>query len=291
MANESTSEILNKGKEGRSFLKILFFFFLLYSQLFSFAQETGKFSRIISLGPRVTESVYLLKCEDKLAGCTTYCIRPEEAKDKPKIGTIIEVNTEAVAALKPDLILATSLTQPREIEQFRKLGFRTEVLPLVKSWEDICNEFLFLGKLLSKEKEASEIVDKAKGKLKDIENKIHKTKRPSVFIQIGVKPVFAVTKDSFINDMVRFSGGNNIAENSLSGIYSREMVLASDPDFILIVTMGIAAKEEAASWNAFQTLKAVKNNHIFILDAYKMCSPTPVTFVEMVEEIGKAIHS
>ena len=44
--------------------------------------------RIISLGPYITEELYLLGAEDKLIGCTVYCKRPPDAEKKEKIGTL-----------------------------------------------------------------------------------------------------------------------------------------------------------------------------------------------------------
>ena len=65
--------------------------------------------RIISLGPAVTEKLYLLEAGDGLIANTLYCQRPHEAKNKEKIGTVTKADMEKVVALKPDLALATSL--------------------------------------------------------------------------------------------------------------------------------------------------------------------------------------
>jgi len=63
--------------------------------------------RIISLGPSLTEELFLLGVQDKIVGVTTYCQRPPEVKAKKKVGTVVEVNVERIMSLKPDLVLAT----------------------------------------------------------------------------------------------------------------------------------------------------------------------------------------
>ncbi|MBU0896637.1 MAG: cobalamide ABC transporter substrate-binding protein, partial [Candidatus Omnitrophica bacterium] len=54
--------------------------------------------RIISLGPSITEQLYLLEAQDKLIGCTIYCRSPQEAESKEKVGTVVEVNLEKIVS-------------------------------------------------------------------------------------------------------------------------------------------------------------------------------------------------
>jgi len=54
--------------------------------------------------------------------------------------------------------------------------------------------------------------------------------------------------------------------------------------------MGILADKEKEIWKKYENLNAVKNNRIYIIDAYKLCSPTPVSFVETLEELVNILH-
>ena len=88
--------------------------FLSNSYLIGYANQVYP-KRIISLGPSLTKELYLLGVEDRLIGCTVYA--PECAKDKEKVGTVIDINLEKIIKLKPDLVLATSLTNPKRVEK------------------------------------------------------------------------------------------------------------------------------------------------------------------------------
>ena len=112
-----------------------------------------------------------------------------------------------------------------------------------------------------------------------------------MLVQIGAKPLWVATKDSFINDFIKLAGGINIGPSGESGLYSREKVLEQNPDVIIVVTMGIVGEEEKKIWQKYKTLNAAKNNRIHIVDSYKVCSPTPVSFVEVLEEIVGLIHA
>lgn len=246
--------------------------------------------RIISLGPTLTKWLYLMDAGDRVVGVTTYCTQPPEAAEKPKIGNVITADIEKIVGLKPDLVLATSLTSPRSMEKLKSLGIRVRQFNEEKSFEEICGHFLELGKIIGKEKESAGIVAKARKEAGKSTGKLKNLKKPTVFVQIGAKPLFTVTGTSFISDMVKMSGGINIAEKAKSGLYSREKVIADNPDAIIISEMGIAGREEMDLWLKYKTLDAVKNKRIYVLDSYLLCSPTPLSFVEAMEKLLHVLH-
>ncbi|KPK41543.1 MAG: hypothetical protein AMJ78_05260 [Omnitrophica WOR_2 bacterium SM23_29] len=270
------------------FVSILLLF---HARTFIYSEENYP-RRIISLGPAVTEGLYLLGVEDKIVGVTVYCQRPEEAKGKEKVGTVTEANIEKIVALKPDLVIATALTDIRQIKKLKSLGL-TVVTPFSykdKNFPEMCESFINLGRTVGREEKAKEIVYKAKKKVASIQGRIKGLSRPRVVVQIGTRPLWIATKDSFINDFIKLAGGINIGPSGKNGLYSREKILKQNPDVIIIVTMGIIGEEEKKFWQKFETINAVKNNRVYIVDSYKVCSPTPESFVDALEEIVKIIH-
>jgi len=261
--------------------------FLLNSILIGYANQVYP-KRIISLGPSLTKELYLLGVEDRLIGCTIYA--PECAKDKEKVGTVIDINLEKIIKLKPDLVLATSLTNPKQVEKLKKLKIKVVVFYQARSFQELCDQFLELAKLVGKEEKAKRIIKEAKEKVKSIRDKAKDLKRTKVFIQIGAKPLFTAGKNSFVNDFIEFAGGINIAKDTEFGIYSREKVLEKNPDVIIIVTMGIRGIKEKEIWQRYKNINAVKNKRIYIIDSYKICSPTPTSFVETLKELVKILH-
>src|SRR2546426_9644339 len=65
-------------------------------------------ARIVSLVPSVTEILYALNAEDVLVGVTDFCDFPPEARRKPRVGGMVAPSLEAIVALRPDLVIATS---------------------------------------------------------------------------------------------------------------------------------------------------------------------------------------
>jgi len=246
--------------------------------------------RIVSLGPHLTESLFLLGAGDRVVGVTMYCKRPPGARKKEKVGTVMEVDTEKIVGLKPDLVLATSLTDLRDVKKLKDLGINVITFPNPKNFFQICEQFLKLGRLVGREKEAEEIVRKAQAQVDSIAKLVENLPKPKVFVQVGARPLFTITKDSFINDFIELAGGTNIAEDAGTGLYSREKVLESNPDVIIIATMGIVGEEEKRTWQKYKTLNAVKNDRIYVVDSYALCSPTPVTFAQTLKELARLLH-
>ena len=246
--------------------------------------------RIISLGPSITEELYLLGAQDKVAGVTIHCHKPPQAKEKEIVGTAVEVNIERIAALKPDLVLATSMTSPRSIEKLRMMGIKVVVFRAAESFSMLCDQFLELAKLIGKEKEAQEILKNAWSEVEAIKKSVIGLPKPKVIVQEGAKPLWVATKDSLINDFIELAGGENMGPLGLNGLYSREKVLELNPDVIIITTMGIIGDDEKVLWQKYPAISAVRNNRIYIVDSDKFCSPTPVTFACTLRETVTILH-
>ncbi len=246
--------------------------------------------RVISLGPSITESIYLLGAQDQLVGCTVYCKRPPEALKKERVGTAVKADMEKVMTLRPDLVLAISLTDPKTIGKLKKVGLKVEHFPQPRDFNQLCHQFLRLGKLVGKETKARQIVQKARRGVIAIQEKVKHLKKPRVFFQLGARPLFAVTGKSFTHDFIHFAGGENIVANESRGLISREEVLRRNPEVIIIVTMGITGEKEKETWETYKTIEAVKQGRIFIVDSNNYCSPTPATFVQSLQEMLTFLH-
>jgi ABC-type Fe3+-hydroxamate transport system substrate-binding protein len=246
--------------------------------------------RIISLGPSITEELYLLGAQNKIVGVTVYCRKPAQAREKEKVGTAVEVNVEKITALEPDLIIATSLTSPKSIEKLKNLGIDVVIFPATESFPRLCDQFLELAKLIGKEKEAQIILKEVRSEVETIRKSVEILSKPKVIVQVGAKPLWIATRDSFMNDFIELAGGENIGPQGLNGCYSREKVLELNPDVIIITTMGIIGDDEKTLWQKYTTLSAVKNNRIYIVDSDKFCSPTPVSFVNTLKEAVTMLH-
>lgn len=276
------------------FVSLFFCTIINFYILQGIGQASGKYpERIVSLGPIITDMIYLLNAQEKLIAVTSYCVLPKTAEPKEIIGTVMQMNVEKIIALKPDLVIANALTRQKQIKVLKKQGINVISLATPKNFTEICQRLLDLGKKIGGHEKAVEIVKKAKHDVEDIKTNVKNLKKRKVFIQIGLKPLKTAAKDTFINEYIEFAGGENIARNANDGVFSREKVLQENPDIIFIATMGSSKKAgetEKQAWMRFKVLKACKNNEIHILDPDIVCSPTPTIFARGLKNFYRFIH-
>lgn len=289
----------------KDMLRTLFtvvFFFISFTHAFSFPlnanDDQGKSleiphppSRIISLIPAITEQLYLLDAGDRIVGVTVYCQRPPQAQTKEKVGTVVDVNIEKIIKLRPDLVIASPLTDHKQMRKLRDLGLRVETFDPPTDFQGLCESFLTLSQFVGNKHKAEEVLERTKENLDAVKKDVEGVAKSRVFVQIGANPLFTANQESFVNDFIECAGGINIASDAKTGIYSREEVIKRNPDIILIVTMGIVGEREKEVWLRYKTIGAVKNQRIFTVDSYRVCSPTPASFVETVRELVRLFHA
>lgn len=247
-------------------------------------------TRIVSLAPSLTKNVYFLEQQHKLVGCTSYC-DTAVANGKEVVASAVKVNIEKVVSLKPDLVITTTMTNPETLDMLKKFNIRVETFPTAKSFDEICKQTIRLGQIIGAESNAKRIVTQSETKIKSLASSTRNDKSPSVFFQIGAKPLFTVIPGTFMNDYILLAGGKNVVTTTKTGTITREAVIASNPDVIFIVTMGIVGNEEKNVWESYSTLNAARNKKIFIIDSNDACTPTPVTFVKTLERVINLIYS
>lgn len=269
-------------------------FFLTLLLFFSVVPAHAKTpERIVSLVPSITESICQLGKAEALVAVTYYCDYPRSAPRKEVIGTLINPNIEKIYSLSPDLVLAMKdVNKPQTIEKLKSLGLKVVVFDECNNFGDIQKNFIRLGEMIGRSEEAKIIIKEAKAETDYLAQKMKHYPRPKVFYEIEAWPLVTANENAFINEFLKYGGGINIfADTSLKyPRVSREEVLKRNPDVIILVTMGNVSKREKRYWKKFKFLTAAKLNQIYVVDANKICRPTPGSFLESSKEIARLLH-
>ncbi|MEA3493863.1 MAG: helical backbone metal receptor [Candidatus Margulisiibacteriota bacterium] len=273
--------------------------------------------RIVSGMPSITEILYALGLEDKIVGVTTNCNFPPQTGSKEKIGGFF-LNLEKVVSLDPDMVVMLEGAQPREVRRFRDFGLPVYTMD-PKTVGQVMEEIIKLGEMTGKRKRALEVVDAMRKKLELVECNVAlaepgdelvrveeesadgktveitqyhvlKVKQPQALVIIGMNPLVVVGGETLIDDMLHYTGAQNIAykTNAAYPQYSFENLMEEDPDFIIIPD-GLLRKEEIRKDRRWQSLSAVKNNRVLFVDADKLSRPGP-RVAEVIEEIAGFIY-
>ncbi|MDH3207819.1 MAG: helical backbone metal receptor, partial [Gemmatimonadota bacterium] len=156
--------------------------------------------RIVSLACSNTEIVCALGCSDLLVGVDDHSDFPVAVvQGLPKVGPDLEIDIERVAALEPDLVLAT-LTVPgheRVVERLTEAGLPF-IAPEPVSIEDVYRDIREIGGLLEVGDRAERIISAMRAELDvAVEPSMD---APSVLIQWWPKPVITPGRRSWATD-------------------------------------------------------------------------------------------
>ncbi len=249
--------------------------------------------RIVSLAPGITETLYALGLDDKIAGVTTFCDWPVAARKKPRIGGFSNPSIEKIVALKPDLIIATADGNRKDtVQQLARLGLPVYVInPL--NINGFLRSILHIGEITNREKDAGKLVEKNKKRLSNVSAQIRHKKKPRVFFQLGLEPVFTVGRGTLINEVIELAGGVNVAGHDTARypIYSAEGIMGTSPEIIIFAPM-VNDKNFAAVkrfWQNLGEISAVKNNKIYPMDADLINRASPRIF-DAIEIMAHIFH-
>ena len=233
--------------------------------------------RIITLAPHAAESLYAAGAGDKLVGTVDYSDYPPEAKKIPRVGGYSRIDLEAVAALKPDLVLAwESGNNMTQVGKLRALGL-TVYVSQPNTIEHVADQVQRLGQLAGTEATANAAADQFRKRLAAIRATNASKPKVRVFYQIWKTPLMTVGGPQIISDAIKLCGGENVFGHlkQMAPNVTVEAVLEADPEAIVDTGMGDAKPEWLHDWDKWTRLTAVKRDNLFHINPDIMQRHTP----------------
>jgi ABC-type Fe3+-hydroxamate transport system substrate-binding protein len=249
--------------------------------------------RIITLAPNLTELVFELGLGSKIVGNTSYCNFPDSAKKIEKVADLLTVNLEKITTLQPDLIFISAEGNSKsEYDKLVDLGYKVFVSN-PRHYSGIKKTLLDMGKIFDVSQKAQAIVNNWEDRIETVKSKHDQLVFSSVMFLMSTNPIISVGKNSFIHQILTFTGLENIsADTEISyPMYNREELLVRNPDYILLFeTNNNDINTLLKDYPEWHTLSAVINNRVFYLNADLYSRPGP-RFVDAVEDLHNLILS
>jgi len=283
-------------------------------------------SRIVSFLPSATEILYLLGCQQFLCGVTHQCNFPTEAKSKPQLiksvfdsesltslqieekiqelaklhDEYFTINFDLLKKIQPDLVISQGICDVcsphnREMEKVVQfLGYRPDTLVLdPHTVEDVVQNIVDVAKSVGKEDEGLKIKSSLQTRIEHVASRA-KYENPNVICLEWLDPFYI--GGHWVPQMVELAGGINGLSNT--GERSRKIEFSQisqlDPDILILLPCGFTldrviseyvSLKRNENWN---TLRAVKNDRVFAVDAmsyFSRPSPRLITGIEILAKI------
>lgn len=238
--------------------------------------------RIVSLTCSNTEIVASLGLAGELVGVDDHSDWPPEVvRPLPRVGPDLEIDLEAVEALRPDLVLA-SLTVPGHetvVEGLEARGI-PHLAPAPSSLDDIYDDVRLVARTLGVPDRGEAVVARMRAALSGGDSP-PAPGAPRVLVQWWPKPVIAPGRVSWTSEVIRAAGGLNVLDGE--AVMSRPLedreVAELAPDAIVISWCGVHPgnyRSEVVYRNpAFRDVPAIRNRRVFRVPEAFLGRPGP----------------
>ena len=237
-------------------------------------------TRVISLVPSTTETLYRLGVWDSVVGVTRYCVHPASATtDKVVVGGTKQCNIDKLKSLQPDLIICNQEENtPEIVHAIEALGIDVYVA-FPTTHREALHEIQILGQIFNRtsitEQWLSEFADQIKGK--------HHSHFTYAYL-IWRKPWMGVGKETFIHQQLSLIGGVNAFEDHTDRYMTLETKDLLRPDVHILLSSEPFPFESKHIQELIEL--GVPNHRIHLIDG-EYCSWHGVRMIESLEYLRK----
>jgi iron complex transport system substrate-binding protein len=238
--------------------------------------------RVVALACSNTEIVCALGASEELVGVDDHSDYPEDVVARlPRVGPDLGVDIARVAALKPDLVLA-SLTVPgheRVIEGLERARLPHVTIAPV-SVADVYADIARIAELLDRKRQGEQLITEMRAEL-DRAPALPSAKRPRVLVEWWPKPVIVPGRDSWVCQLLDAAGGENprgtrpVKSEPISDAEALEM----DPDAIVISWCGVRPEKYRPDIvyrrSAWQPMRALRERRVYCVPEAYLGRPGP----------------
>ena len=231
-----------------------------------------RIERVVTLAPNVTELVAAAGALDRIVGVDSESDYPPSAGRLPKVGHL-HPSLEAIAALRPDLVIASTSGNPPSLEgSLAALGVPLYVVR-TERLDDIPSAIRSLGELFGGGGD-----DVAAQLERDLAASPPSGRSVRVLLMLWPDPLFVAGRETFVSDLLERAGGTNAVAMSGWPAYSLEALVEEPPDVILYpedaipseVIAGLSA--EGSLWNR---VPAIRNGKLHPIPDDLVLRPGP----------------
>jgi len=257
---------------------------------------TDNRDRIVSLAPDITEILFALGLDEKIAAVSSDSDYPPQAAQKNKVGTFWQPNIEAVIASRPDLVITQWFEQQKAAaDSLSRLGYPVLILKMEKI-EELFTAIQKIADAARCPQAADKLLNDIRNRLSAIQSKCNSAKKVKVLWVVQNEPLRIAGRDTFINEMIELAGGENAVGTTMQQYphIGTEELLAGAAEVIIqsaMKTDNIEKEQRAAEnfWGRWPGLPAVKNKRIYVVNGDPILRLGP-RLPQGAEIIARCLH-
>ena len=245
--------------------------------------------RIVALAPHLVELVYAAGAGRQLVAVSKFSDYPPDVLSKPVISDAFAVNYEALALLKPDLVLVWGSGTPERIKtKLRTLGVPVYEVE-IHNVAGLADTLRSIGRLAGTEGVAQARAQAITADWAALKASYAGRRPVRVFFQLWDAPLMTLSAQHLISSAISACGGSNVFGelSTLTATVSWEVAVQRDPE--LVMTAGSASEPaRPGRWAEFAQVSATKHGEFGHIEGDLIARSGP-RFVDGARELCVAI--
>ena len=250
---------------------------------------------VVATSVAVTEILDKLGVEVSGVPTTSYEL-PESTKDATEVGSPMNPDLEIIKSLNPTCVVSVDTLGSDFEKQFTENNIPSMFVNL-STVDGLKETIVNLGEKFDKSEKAVEIIAELENKENEL-NLSKKENKEDILILFGAPgSVMVSTDNSYVGNLVKIAGGNNIFESESSSFIqvNMEEIIKRNPDKILIMTHAVPDEakknvEEEFAKATWQQLDAIKNNKVYYLENGYFGMSANLKVIEALDKLGAILN-
>jgi iron complex transport system substrate-binding protein len=235
----------------------------------------GPARRVISLVPNVTEMLFAVGAGSQVVGVSSYDDFPPETKALPRVGALLDPDTERILSLRPDLVVVYGLQSELE-RQFTRAGIRVYAYRH-GGIDSVLQAIRDLGRLTGHPADGDRVIREVRSQLDAVGMRVRGQRRPRTMLVIGrdagaLRGVYASGGVGFLHELLDVAGGEDVfGDIKREAVQpSNETMIVRAPEVIIELHSGEqppadALQKERVAWNLLASVPAVRAGRVHLL--------------------------
>lgn len=250
---------------------------------------------VVATSVAVTEILDKLGVEVSGVPTTSYEL-PKSTKDATEVGSPMNPDLEIIKSLNPTCVVSVDTLGSDFEKQFTENNIPSMFVNL-STVDGLKETIVNLGEKFDKSEKAAEIIAELENKENEL-NLSKKENKEDILILFGAPgSVMVSTDNSYVGNLVKIAGGNNIFESESSSFIqvNMEEIIKRNPDKILIMTHAVPEEakktvEEEFAKATWQQLDAIKNNKVYYLENGYFGMSANLKVIEALDKLGEILY-
>jgi len=247
--------------------------------------------RVVSCSPATTRMLFDMGFGEQVVGVTKFCKLPA-GQTRPRIVDALSVNTEAMLAVRPDVIF--SQVDPSKFRGVTDADPHVKIVHLsIESLGDIPKAMLAIGRELGREQAARKKTDEFEATVEAVRRSVaHLAKKRVAFVMGTARPT-AAGAGTFVSDMITAAGGVNVGSEipgpTIWKPTQAEEIIRVRPEVLLCQISPGKEADARNYWLQWKDIPAAMAGQVYVVSDPAWSIPSP-HLADLLPKLAKMIH-